>query len=169
MALVTSQSTLPDFEHEYHTVIVDSFDGIATNNNTFSVFLQTPLENIVQAQLITANISIAAAERVCHISIDELDTIFTQRTSNVVNGQSNFSVLNRNFGTLVKTGDYSSTHLVFKNEYPVMQQYVNPIRKLDRLSITLRSGDATSSVIDTNNEDSIFVFRFVCKKRNLPY
>ena len=168
MALVTSQSTLPDFEHEYHTVIVDSFDGTATNNNAFSVFLQTPLKNIVQAQLITANIRLAAAERVCHISIDELDTIFTQRTSNVVNGQSNFSVLNRNFGTLVKTGDYNTTHLVFKNEYPVMQQYVSPIRKLDRLSITFRSGDATSSVIQNDN-DSILVFRFVCKKRNLPF
>jgi hypothetical protein len=168
MALVTSQSTLPDFEHEYHTVIVDSFDGTATNNNVFTVFLQTPIENIVQAQLITANIRLASAERVCHVSINELDTIFTQRASSSVNGQADKQVLNRNFGTLVKTGDYNSTHLVFKNEYPVMQQYINPIRKLDRLSITLRSGDATSSVIDTNN-DSIFVFRFVCKKRNLPY
>ena len=168
MALVTSQSTLPDFEHEYHTVIVDSFDGTATNNNAFTVFLQTPIENIVQAQLITANIRLASAERVCHVSIDELDTIFTQRASSSVNGQADKQVLNRNFGTLVKTGDYNSTHLVFKNEYPVMQQYINPIRKLDRLSITLRSGDDTSSVIDTNN-DSIFVFRFVCKKRNLPY
>jgi len=168
MALVTSQSTLPDFEHEYHTVIVDSFDGTATNNNAFTVFLQTPIENIVQAQLITANIRLASAERVCHVSINELDTIFTQRASSSVNGQADKQILNRNFGTLVKTGDYNSTHLVFKNEYPVMQQYINPIRKLDRLSITLRSGDATSSVIDTNN-DSIFVFRFVCKKRNLPY
>jgi len=168
MALVTSQSTLPDFEHEYHTVIVDSFDGTATNNNAFTVFLQTPIENIVQAQLITANIRLASAERVCHVSINELDTIFTQRASSSVNGQADKQVLNRNFGTLVKTGDYNSTHLVFKNEYPVMQQYINPIRKLDRLSITLRSGDATSSVIDTNN-DSIFVFRFVCKKRNLAY
>mgnify|MGYP006201276751 FL=1 len=168
MALVTSQSTLPDFEHEYHTVIVDSFDGTATNNNAFSVYLQTPLENIVQAQLITANISVASIERVCHISIDELNTVFTQRASSSVNGQSERQILNRNFGTLVKTGDYNTTHLVFKNEYPVMQQYVAPIRKLDRLSITLRSGDATSSIIDNNN-DSIFVFRFVCKKRNLPY
>jgi len=168
MALVTSQSTLPDFEHEYHIVIVDSFVGTATNNNAFTVFLQTPIENIVQAQLITANIRLASAERVCHVSINELDTIFTQRASSSVNGQADKQILNRNFGTLVKTGDYNSTHLVFKNEYPVMQQYINPIRKLDRLSITLRSGDATSSVIDTNN-DSIFVFRFVCKKRNLAY
>ena len=168
MALVTSQSTLPDFEHEYHTVIVDSFDGTATNNNAFSVFLQTPLENIVQAQLITANIRIASAERVCHISINELDTHFSQRASSSVNGQTAMSVLNKNFGTIVKTGAYSTTHLVFKNEYPVMQQYVSPIRKLDRLTITFRSGDATSSVIQDDN-DSILVFRFVCKKRNLPY
>ena len=168
MALVTSQSTLPDFEHEYHTVIVDSFDGTATNNNVFSVYLQTPLKNIVQAQLLTANIRVASAERVCHISINELDTHFSQRASSSVNGQSAMTVLNKNFGTIVKTGDYNTTHLVFKNEYPVMQQYVSPIRKLDRLTITLRNGAADSSVIDSS-ADSIFVFRFVCKKRNLPY
>ena len=166
MALVTSQSTLPDFEHEYHTVIVDSFDGTATNNNVFTVFLQTPIENIVQAQLITANIRLASAERVCHVSINELDTIFTQRASSSVNGQADKQILNRNFGTLVKTGDYNSTHLVFKNEYPVMQQYINPIRKLDRLTITLREGDATGF---TTSEDSFLVFRFVCKKRNLAF
>ena len=43
MALVTSQSTLPDFEHEYHTVIVDSFDGHATDNN-LSVFYKHRLK-----------------------------------------------------------------------------------------------------------------------------
>ena len=117
MALVTSQSTLPDFEHEYHTVIVDSFDGTATNNNAFSVFLQTPLENIVQAQLITANINIAAAERVCHISIDELDTHFSQRAASSVNGQPTMSVLNKNFGTIVKTGDAAFTVFASQEQF----------------------------------------------------
>ena len=71
----------------------------------------------------------------CHISIDELDTHFSQRgIQDLVNGQPTMSVLNKNFGTIVKTGAYSTTHLVFKNEYPVMQQYISPIRKLDRLT-----------------------------------
>ena len=32
MALVTSQSTLPDFEYEYHTVIVDTVDDSSKQN-----------------------------------------------------------------------------------------------------------------------------------------
>lgn len=164
MALVTSQSTLPDFEHEYHTVIVDSYDQ--SSNSVFTVFLPNPLENIVQAQLLTANLRVGSGTRIVHLSIDELNTNFSQRATKEVNGQAALQVLNRNFGSIINSSGSTGTTLYFKNEYPVMQQYINPIRKLDRLTITLRDGDAASFA---TSEDSFFVFRFVCKKRNLPY
>lgn len=162
MALVTSQSTLPDFEHEYHTVIVDSFQQ--TSDSVFTVFIPNPLENIVQAQLLTANLRVGSGTRIVHLSIDELNTNFSQRATKEVNGQAALQVLNRNFGSIINSSGTSGTTLYFKNEYPVMQQYINPIRKLDRLTITLREGDATGF---TTSEDSFLVFRFVCKKRNL--
>ena len=165
MALVTSQSTLPDFEHEYHTVIVDSF-GQPTSDSVFTVFLPNPLENIVQAQLLTANLRVGSGTRIVHLSINELDTNFSQRATTEVNGQASLQVLNRNFGSIINSSGTAGTTLYFKNEYPVMQQYINPIRKLDRLTITLRDGDAAGFA---TSEDSFFVFRFVCKKRNLPY
>ena len=164
MALVTSQSTLPDFEHEYHTVIVDSYDQ--SSNSVFTVFLPNPLENIVQAQLLTANLRVGSGTRIVHLSIDELNTNFSQRATKEVNGQAALQVLNRNFGSIINSSGSTGTTLYFKNEYPVMQQYINPIRKLDRLTITLRDGDAAGFA---TSEDSFFVFRFVCKKRNLPY
>ena len=164
MALVTSQSTLPDFEHEYHTVIVDSFQQ--TSDSVFTVFIPNPLENIVQAQLLTANLRVGSGTRIVHLSIDELNTNFSQRATKEVNGQAALQVLNRNFGSIINSSGTTGTTLYFKNEYPVMQQYVNPIRKLDRLTITLRDGDATGFA---TGGDSFFVFRFVCKKRNLPY
>ena len=164
MALVTSQSTLPDFEHEYHTVIVDSYDQYS--NSVFTVFLPNPLENIVQAQLLTANLRVGSGTRIVHLSIDELNTNFSQRATKEVNGQAALQVLNRNFGSIINSSGSTGTTLYFKNEYPVMQQYINPIRKLDRLTITLRDGDAAGFA---TSEDSFFVFRFVCKKRNLPY
>ena len=40
MALVTSQSTLPDFEYEHHTVILDNLDP--TSDTDFTLFLPTP-------------------------------------------------------------------------------------------------------------------------------
>ena len=164
MALVTSQSTLPDFEHEYHTVIVDSYDQ--TSDSVFTVFLPNPLENIVQAQLLTANLRVGSGTRIVHLSINELDTNFSQRATKEVNGQAAQQVLNRNFGSIINSSGTTGTTLYFKNEYPVMQQYINPIRKLDRLTITLRDGDAAGFA---TGADSFFVFRFVCKKRNLPY
>ncbi len=164
MALVTSQSTLPDFEHEYHTVIVDSFQQ--TSDSVFTVFIPNPLENIVQAQLLTANLRVGSGTRIVHLSIDELNTNFSQRATKEVNGQAALQVLNRNFGSIINSSGTTGTTLYFKNEYPVMQQYINPIRKLDRLTITLREGDATSF---TTSEDSFLVFRFVCKKRNLAF
>ena len=164
MALVTSQSTLPDFEHEYHTVIVDSYDQ--SSDSVFTVFLPNPLENIVQAQLLTANLRVGSGTRIVHLSIDELNTNFSQRATKEVNGQAALQVLNRNFGSIINSSGSTGTTLYFKNEYPVMQQYINPIRKLDRLTITLRDGDAAGFA---TSEDSFFVFRFVCKKRNLPY
>jgi hypothetical protein len=164
MALVTSQSTLPDFEHEYHTVIVDSFQQ--DSDSVFTVFIPNPLENIVQAQLLTANLRVGSGTRVVHLSIDELNTNFSQRATKEVNGQADQQVLNRNFGSIINTSGTGGLNLYFKNEYPVMQQYINPIRKLDRLTITLRDGDAANFA---TSEDSFFVFRFVCKKRNLAY
>ena len=164
MALVTSQSTLPDFEHEYHTVIVDSFQQ--TSDSVFTVFIPNPLENIVQAQLLTANLRVGSGTRIVHLSIDELNTNFSQRATKEVNGQAALQVLNRNFGSIINSSGTTGTTLYFKNEYPVMQQYINPIRKLDRLTITLRDGDAAGFA---TGADSFFVFRFVCKKRNLPY
>ena len=164
MALVTSQSTLPDFEHEYHTVIVDSFQQ--DSDSVFTVFIPNPLENIVQAQLLTANLRVGSGTRIVHLSIDELNTNFSQRATKEVNGQAALQVLNRNFGSIINSSGTTGTTLYFKNEYPVMQQYINPIRKLDRLTITLREGDATGF---TTSEDSFLVFRFVCKKRNLAF
>ena len=145
-----------------HTVIVDSFQQ--TSDSVFTVFIPNPLENIVQAQLLTANLRVGSGTRIVHLSIDELNTNFSQRATKEVNGQAALQVLNRNFGSIINSSGTSGTTLYFKNEYPVMQQYINPIRKLDRLTITLREGDATGF---TTSEDSFLVFRFVCKKRNL--
>ena len=79
MALVTSQSTLPDFEHEYHTVIIDNLDH-GSENTDFTCFLPTPLENVVQAQLVAASINTTGdAQRCIHIGIEQLKSNCSQR------------------------------------------------------------------------------------------
>ena len=161
MALVTSQSTLPDFEHEYHTVIVDTVDD-STSKQKFTSHFPTPIENIVQVQLIAAHINgTDVTHKLLHLKIDELRTIFSQRgKTDLETGDDN--MINGVFGTLITDG---TTRLVFKNEYPVIQQYYNPIRKLDRITVELLK--ETGGVATTS--ETCLIFRFICKKRNLAH
>ena len=161
MSLVTATRTqLPDFEYEYHSITVDTIGQ--DSKNTFTVHLTQPLENIVQARLSAARID-AVGSNVCHISINELNTNFAQRTSNIFEGQADMTTLNNGFGTLIQGG---SNPIVFKNEYDVLSQYVTPIRKLDRLTFTLRD---ENGVTITDGADNFLVFKFVCKNRNMPF
>jgi hypothetical protein len=48
----------------------------------------------------------------------------------------------------------------------MLSQYVTPIRKLDRLTFTLR--DENGATI-TDGADNFLVFKFVCKNRNMPF
>ena len=157
MSLVTTpQPTIPDYEHEYHTIVVDTLGQ--ASKNTFSVYLQQPLENIVQARLTAAQIH-TSSSNVCHISIEELDTNFSQPTTSDLNSSSR---LNRSFGTLLCDG---SGNFNFADNYPVVQQYITPIRKLGRLTFTLRNQDGDTIPGTTDN---YFILRFVTKMRNLP-
>ena len=81
MALLIAQSQpdIPDYNHEIHTVIIDTIDH--TNNVDFTSFLPTPLENVVQAQLMAATITSTGGttQTAFHIGIEELRSYFSQR------------------------------------------------------------------------------------------
>ena len=161
MALVTSQSTLPDFEHEYHTVIVDTVDD-STSKQKFTSHFPTPIENIVQVQLTAAHINgTGVTHKLIHLKIDELRTVFSQRGKTDLD-TSDDNMINGVFGTLVTDG---TSRLVFKNEYPVIQQYYNPIQKLDRITVNLLNETGAAAT----TSETCFIFRFVCKKRNIPH
>ena len=163
MALVTIQSTLPDFEHEYHTVIVDTVDD--SSKQKFTSYFPTPLENIVQVQLMAAHINGHDASNFIHLKIDELRTIFSQRgKTDLETGGDN--MINGVFGTLVTDG---TSRLVFKNEYQVIQQYYNPIRKLDRITVDVLKETGAAAVYSGGSQETCLIFRFICKKRNLAH
>ena len=155
-----TRTALPDFDFEYHTITVDTIGQ--DSKNTFTVHLTQPLENIVQAKLIAARID-AVGSNVCHVSVDELNTNYSQRTSNTYGGQSTMTNLNRGFGTVIQAG---SNPIIFRDDYDVDTQYMTPIRKVDRLTFTLR--DENGDTI-TSSTDNFLIFKFVCKNKNLPF
>ena len=170
MALITApQFDTPSNEYEFHTVIIDTFDYTPSNKTDFTSFLPTPLENVVQAQLMAATITSTGGttQTAFHIGIEELRSYFSQRGKEDL-GDSTDNHLNGVFGTII--GQHTaltvggSTRLVlFKNDYPIIQSYHNPIRKLDRLTFNIDRQDGTAATM----VDGMFIFRFTCKKKNL--
>ena len=164
---MAAQPILSDINHEIHTVVVDS-DG-----TDFVVHLPTPLDNVIQAQLVSAVFtSSAQTQTAIHIGIEELRTFFSQRARTETQWNQNLADdnhLNGVFGTVVGphvslTGLSAGTKVIsFKNEYPISQYYHNPIRKLSRLTFNLHRENGDSADVSA----SVFVFKFVCKNKNL--
>jgi hypothetical protein len=136
---MAAQPILSDINHEIHTVVVDS------TVPDFVVHLPTPLDNVIQAQLVSAVFTSGeSAQTAIHIGIEELRTFFSQRAKADLDS-SDDNHLNGVFGTVVGphvslTGASTATAvkvISFKNEYPISQYYHNPIRKLSRLTFNL--------------------------------
>jgi len=164
MALITTPTLLiPDLQHEYHTVTIDTI-GQSTSN-VFTCHLQQPLKNIVQARLIAARINTTVPTEHCYVSIEELDSIFAERASNEPNGQAAASVVRGSFASIVTSDD--SGLISYKDNYPLVTQYVNPIRSIDRFTVTIRDQDGNPIVPSSPAKDNFLIIRFVCKKPNL--
>jgi hypothetical protein len=161
MALVTSPTeSIPDLNYEYHTITVDSIGQDSAN--TFTCHLQQPLKNVVQARLLGARINTTTDTEHCYVSVNELNSIFCDRASNVLTGQATMSSLRGSFASIV--GDGTAT-FTFKDNYPIVTQYIDPIRRIDRLTVTIRNQDGATIVPGTG--DNFLVIRFVCRKPNL--
>tara|TARA_B110000858_G_scaffold161689_1_gene186363 strand:+ start:1568 stop:2053 length:486 start_codon:yes stop_codon:yes gene_type:complete len=161
MARITSPTeTIPDLNHEYHTITIDSIGQASAN--TFTCFLQQPLKNVVQARLLGARISTTTATEHCYVSIEELDSIFSDRASNVYEGQASMSMLRSSFASIVTDG---VADIVFKDNYTIATQYIDPIRRVDRFSVTIRGQDAVT--VPNGSGDNFLVIGFVCRKPNL--
>lgn len=163
MALVTSPTgSIPDLQYEYHTITVDTIGQDSAN--TFTCHLSQPLKNIVQAKLLGARINSTTATEHCYISIDQLDSTFSDRASNVYGGQASLGILRNSFASLLTEGEAT---IIYKDNYNVATQYIDPIRRLDRLKITIRDQDGNTITPDTGNKPNFLILRFVCRKPNL--
>jgi hypothetical protein len=162
MALVTSPTTIPNLDYEYHTITIDTIGQDSAN--VFTCHLQQPLKNVVQARLLAAHINSNVSTKHCYVSIDELDSIFSDRASNVLTGQASMSMLRGSFASIVTDGN---ALISFKDNYTIATQYVDPIRRVDRLSVTIRDQNGIPIKPSDGNDDNFLVLRFVCRKPNL--
>ncbi len=163
MALITTLSeSIPDLNYEYHTVTIDTIGQ--SSANVFTCHLQNPLKNVVQARLLATNINTTTDTKHCYISISELDTIFSDRASNVYEGQSSMSMLRNSFASIIGEG---TTSFNFKDNYPIVTQYIDPIRTIDRFTVTLRNQNGVPITPSSPVKNNFIILRFVCRKPNL--
>ena len=168
MALVTSPQTIPDLNYEYYTINIDSIGQDSANN--FTCHLENPIHNVVQARLIAAHIHTLDTTDHIYVSIEELDSNFNDRASNVYNGQSSLSKLRGCFASMITSAvdhGVASYLQVFKDDYPIVTQYVNPIRTISRFTVKIYDQSGNLLLPDDVTDSNHLIIKFICRKPNL--
>lgn len=174
---------------EVYTVHVNSRNVASPSSNVnFVAQLDIPIRNVIKAELLMASVSPSTnTYPVVHVYVDELVSKFTTLagvsstigaaglSSNVGSSSgssSNVGYLNNSFAVL-PLDPYSTRHanggrLVYNKlaNFPTECNYINPIRQLSRLTISLWNPDGTVPTTGANGE-SYFTFRFECSKDNV--
>lgn len=156
-----------DLKYEYYTVTLDSVGQ--TSANTFTCYLTQPIRNIVEAKLIAAHIKTTEVTEHCYITIDELDSKYMERTSNVYEGQPNMTQIRNSFASLVSDSvslnpSGNDSIILFKDEYPVQTHYTFPIGSVDRFRVKIydQSGRTLTNPVITSGHNFI-VIRLKCE------
>jgi hypothetical protein len=173
MSYYTANHTVPDLNYEYAIVSVDSIGQSSANN--FQVYLQNPLNNVVQVKLLAAHIHTTVQTDHIYIDIDELeiDPILNQRTSNVAGGQPALSNVTGTFATLISravvsqgAGHADDTYIyTFENQYPIVSQYLAPLQNLTTLTIKIYDQNGNLITPNSTNDPNHFILSFITRRR----
>ena len=168
---------------EVYTVRVDSV--YSTSNASFVAYLNIPLRNVVKAELqsasIHANATAPSTTSMYYIHVDELKTKFLDRTDlkyNVsVSGQtgnvgsststvSNVGYISQSLVAIPVTDGSSNYRTIFTSGgfHPVEVSYLEPIRKLDKLTVNVFNSTGLQPNITAGATH--LTFRFTCAKNN---
>ena len=170
-----------DPEHEVYYIKADSV--FAPSNNTFTVYLNTSLRNVVRAEVMSlsahSNVVSSGNQNYMYVYVNELSTKFNDRangqiaiqvsgqTSNIGSNPSgtiaNLSKLATSIVAVPLEEIQQRTTFTWNQNYPAQAVFIDPIRQIDRLTIELLSGNGTSL---QNVGNTFLVFRFTCAKGN---
>ena len=174
MARASYVSTgIPDFNYEYHTISFDTLDQ--TSANTFTVYFNTPLRQVVQARLLAAHVHTRGTVEHLYVRIRELESNFNDRlTKNPPNVPATSpvqSIARGTFASIITVVDAPASDqlITFRDNYDQTTQFIHPIENLDRLTVKLFNQNGAlipnpSGGIEINH----FVIRFICRAPNLP-
>jgi hypothetical protein len=73
-------------------------------------------------------------------------------------------MLRNSFASIIGEG---TTSFNFKDNYPIVTQYIDPIRTIDRFTVTLRNQNGVPITPSSPVKNNFIILRFVCRKPNL--
>ena len=156
---------LPDKNYDYFTVTVDTLGQ--ASKNTFSVYLNEPLKNVVEAKLLSTHIHTSDAVQHLYVDIDELKTMFSERAAAEYNGSSEISRVRGVFGSIVTPSEHTGSEqlIIFKerDHYEISHEYPNPLKMVSRLTVSLF--DQTGNTIPNPSQvtdENFLVMKFKC-------
>jgi hypothetical protein len=164
---------LPDFNYEYHTISFDTLDQ--TSANTFTVYFNTPLKQVVQARLLGLHVHTRGSVEHLYMRVRELESNFNDRltkdppTTAAVSPTQ--SIARGAFASIITVADVPSSDqlITFRDNYDQITQFIHPIEHLDRLTVKLyNQNGALIPVPHGGAEVNHFIIKFVCRSPNLP-
>ena len=166
---------LPDFNYEYHTISFDTLNQASAN--TFTVYFNTPLRQVVQARLLGLHVHTRGDVEHLYLRIRELESNFNDRLTkdppSVAVSGSVQSIARGAFGSIITDNDQGAASgqlIVFKDNYDQITQFIHPIENLDRLTVKLydQNGALIPDPSGVKIEVNHFIIKFVCRSPNLP-
>ena len=162
---------------EVYTISVDSVYASAPNTDaSFVAYLNTPLRNVVKAELLGA--SVASSSNVLYVHVSELVTKFndhaplrytlssagaSSNTGAVTQLQSNLSYISEAFAVIHEPATGGRQYFHKQADYEASAIYRDPIRTLDKLTVKLYNGVGEVPATDS---PTYLLFRFECSKNN---
>ena len=173
MALITAHSRLPDFSFEHHTITIDTISQ--TDPSEFTVYLNKPLKNVVQARLSAAHINTTGATEHCYISIKEFDSSMFHDLASMdppLSPATNpaLSAVRGSFASLVTTFPVSAgtaSLISHRDEYPILTQYLDPLQRIDRLTIKMFDQTGAKLPVSVPAGNNFLVIDLTCKRANM--
>lgn len=166
-----------DCNHETYKICV-THNGSVSTNLTDQHFLSIPLKDVIKAKLVATSIPWNDTANVVYVTVDEFDSKFTDfaapmGTASLGNGLTNqtpSSLKRRAMGPLYSLfrGSTGDNRILYRNEYPIEVDFIYPIKKLERLSVSVRDESDTIITIPSGL-NAYFYFEIVCKRANLCY
>ena len=165
---------LPDFNYEYHTISFDTLDQ--TSANTFTVYFNTPLKQVVQARLLGLHVHTRGTVEHLYMRVRELESDFNDRLTKdppTTPATSPVQSIARGaFASIITVADVPSSDqlITFRDNYDQITQFIHPIEHLDRLTVKLynQNGALIPNPSGGGIEVNHFIIRFVCRAPNLP-